>query len=97
MFTLGLLLLWLLQDPASMPATDERPVCDADTVGLMWPNEANLSPQALHRLARTGELWLCARHPWRYQWERPSVSLDQLKKERERKSSKRSLLFLRVH
>lgn len=81
MFPLGLLSIFLLQEP-----TEERPACDADTVGLMWPNEANLNPQALHKLARTGDLWLCTKHPWRYKWDRPSVSVSQLKKERKEKT-----------
>jgi hypothetical protein len=83
MFALGFLGLLLLQKPI-----DERPACNADTVGLMWPNEANLDPQALYRLSRAGELWLCTKHPWRYKWEKPSVSVAQLKKEREEKSAK---------
>jgi hypothetical protein len=85
MFPLVLLSMFLMQDPP-----EERPVCDADTVGLMWPNEANLNPQALHKYARSGELWLCSKQPWRYRWERPSVSVSQLKKEREEKTKRAS-------
>ncbi len=76
--------IFLMGEPAPIQP-EERPVCDADTVGLMWPNEANLSPLALHKLARTGQLWLCIRHPSRYKWDKPSVSVSQLKKEREEK------------
>lgn len=79
MFHLVLLSIFLAQEPA------ERPTCDADTVGLMWPNEANLSPAALHKLAKQGDLWLCTRAPWRYKWQRPAVSVSQLKKEQEEK------------
>ena len=83
MFTLVVLSVFLAQAPVEV-----RPACDADTVGLMWPNEANLSAAALHRLARNGELWICSKAPWRYKWERPSISVSQLKKEREEKAKR---------
>jgi hypothetical protein len=83
MLAIGILSIFLLQEPV-----EERPVCDADTVGLMWPNEANLNPQALQKLAKSGELWLCTKHPWRYKWEKPAVHFAQLKKEREEKKKR---------
>ena len=58
---------------------DRRPVCDAQNVGRMWPDEANYDPAALNRLARCGQLSICRRGVWHYRWYAPVVRVDQLR------------------
>ena len=71
-------------------APDERPACIANTVGNFWPKEANSSSETLKLLASDGELWMCKRGRWSYKWERPVVTLEQLRKEQEAKVARKT-------
>ena len=55
-----------------------RPHCSAETVGQMWPETANHDSGLLLRLAREGNLRICAVGLWKYQWQSPTVSLRQM-------------------
>jgi hypothetical protein len=56
-----------------------RPACTAQNRGSFWPAEANTSHEALLRLYRSGQLRLCTRATWRYQWEPLSVNFQAMK------------------
>ena len=55
-----------------------RPHCNVENVGQMWPETANHDSGLLLRLAREGNLRICAVGLWKYQWQSPTVSLRQM-------------------
>ncbi len=55
-----------------------RPHCGAENVGQMWPETANHDSGLLLKLAREGNLRICAMGLWKYQWQSPTVSLKQM-------------------
>jgi hypothetical protein len=83
MFQLALFSVFL----AAAPET--RPACNSETVGRMWPAEANTDPIALHKFSRAGSLWVCSRGTWRYRWTQPSVSVKDLKEQHASKGARR--------
>lgn len=86
-----ILVLPLFTIPVMSWAEDgERPVCRAETQGLMWPDVANRDRATIASLAHCGELLLCVRGIWRYHWESASVTLDQLSKRSKTKYAKPS-------
>jgi len=73
----------LLSALAAIPALSlaedgERPVCNPQIQGHMWPDAANHDRSLISRLARCGELLICVRGTWHYHWEAASVRIDQL-------------------
>ena len=72
----------------SFEPSDERPACNAEQTGLMWPLAANTNPSLVRQLAREGTLWICSRGSWRYRWEQPSIHISQLKRIRDLRESK---------
>jgi hypothetical protein len=44
----------------------------------MWPDAANHDHKLISQLVRCGQLLICVHGPWRYHWETPSISIDQL-------------------
>jgi hypothetical protein len=66
--------------PALSPRSDDpKPACNAETAGRWWPEGANQDPALRKKMARCGELQICARGHWRYRWEPLTVRLDQLR------------------
>lgn len=55
-----------------------RPPCIAENLGQMWPETANHDSGVLLKLAREGNLRICAMGLWKYQWQSPTVSLRQM-------------------
>jgi len=70
----------LLMVPVALAQDVEKPKCSADTVGQLWPADANHDSALFAKHSRCGELELCVRRVWRYRWETLSVRLDQLAK-----------------
>jgi hypothetical protein len=66
----------LLMLAAASPA---KPVCNAASVGRMWPDAANDNPRMVLRLSRCGELEVCTRRGWHYRWKSPTVTIEQLR------------------
>ena len=62
----------------SIPEAD-KPACNAENLGRMWPDAANSDPRLFTKLARCGALQVCTRQVWRYRWESPTVTLGQLR------------------
>jgi hypothetical protein len=62
----------------SMAQDGEKPVCNSQIQGQMWPDAANHDRALISRLVRCGELLICVRGTWHYHWEAASVRLDQL-------------------
>ena len=54
--------------------------CDASRRGEYRPPAANYSPAILHQAARSGQLRLCVRGRWRYNWEQFSVNVKDLRR-----------------
>jgi hypothetical protein len=69
-------------------ADPSRPVCSAENQGHMWPEAANHDPKLLSRLARCGELFICVRGSWHYNWQAPSVRFDQLGRQAKSKGAR---------
>jgi hypothetical protein len=59
---------------------EQRPACNARTLGQLWPSVAEHDARAAHRLARCGQLLICTRGSWRYRWRPLAVRFDQLQK-----------------
>jgi len=59
---------------------EQRPACNARTLGQFWPSVAEQDARAAHRLARCGQLLICTRGSWRYRWRPLAVRVDQLQK-----------------
>ena len=55
-----------------------RPPCAPENAGQMWPDAANRDSGLMLRLAREGNLRICAMGLWKYQWQSPTVSLRQM-------------------
>ena len=70
----------LLIVPVVVAQDVEKPKCSADTVGQLWPTDANHDSALFAKHSRCGDLELCVRKLWRYRWETLSVRLDQLAK-----------------
>jgi hypothetical protein len=66
------------------PVLDAKPVCRAANTGQLWPEAANLSPEAGREFFRRGELEMCSSvkstFGTKYKWERLSVSARDLAK-----------------
>lgn len=54
-----------------------KPVCNKETHGQLWPEAANRDKTALQILARSGTLEMCASSGWRYKWEHLSVNAQR--------------------
>ena len=54
-----------------------KPVCDKQTHGQMWPALANSDRRALLVLAQSGELEMCMASGRRYRWQHPTVHIHQ--------------------
>ena len=65
-------------EPAPSAQT-ERPSCNRETLGLMWPALANDDPALAKRFAREGQLEVCRWGPWRFSWASPTVHIRQLR------------------
>jgi predicted membrane-bound mannosyltransferase len=76
------LLQVLLMFAAAGPA---KPVCNAASVGRMWPDAANDNPRMVMKLSRCGELQVCTRGAWHYRWKSPTVTIDQLREGAKRR------------
>jgi hypothetical protein len=76
---LGYLLLLIV--PVALAQEGEKPKCGADTLGQLWPADANHDSALFVKHSRCGELEMCVRKVWRYRWEMLSVRLDQLAKD----------------
>ena len=70
-----------------LAADDPRPDCGSKNRGQFWPEAANHDPKLLSQLARCGELLVCVRRDWRYQWESPTIRVDQLARNAKAKAS----------
>jgi|SRR5271170_7615812 len=68
----------ILAVPLLCFADDSRPVCSSQNHGQMWPEAANHDRKLMASLIRCGELVICVRGTWHYQWQAPSVRYDQL-------------------
>jgi hypothetical protein len=60
-------------------AGPDRRVCNAASVGRMWPDAANDNPRMVMKLSRCGELEICTRAAWRYRWKPATVTIEQLR------------------
>lgn len=88
MFPLIRVWMILAASAAPIPTTGAaKPVCNAQTLGRMWPDAANGNPRLMVKLSQAGELEICSRGDWRYGWKSPTVSVTQL---RDRASSKKA-------
>lgn len=67
-------------------SANEMPKCDATRAGEYWPPSANQGPRELAAAARAGKLYRCERAIWRHRWERLSISVEDLRKERADKN-----------
>jgi hypothetical protein len=65
-----------------------RPPCKADNVGEMWPAAARSNSELMMQLAKQGSLRICSRGLWKYQWQSPTVTLDQLRDSHEGQKGK---------
>jgi hypothetical protein len=75
------MLCWLLLIvPVALAQDAEKPKCSADTLGQLWPADANHDSALFAKHSRCGELEMCVRKIWRYRWETLSVRVDQLAK-----------------
>jgi hypothetical protein len=63
----------------SFAADDTKPVCDASTGGLLWPEAANHDFKLRKKFSRCGELEVCTRGRWHFRWQSVTVRLDQLR------------------
>ena len=63
----------------SFAADDVKPVCEAATGGLLWPEAANHDSQLRKKFSRCGELEVCTRGRWHFRWQSVTVRLDQLR------------------
>ena len=55
-----------------------RPPCGVEHAGQLWPDAANHDSGLLLRLAREGNLRICSKGLWKFQWQSPTVSLRQM-------------------
>jgi hypothetical protein len=60
-------------------ADNVKPVCDAATGGLLWPEAANHDFKLRKKFSRCGELEVCTRGRWHFRWQSVTVRLDQLR------------------
>jgi hypothetical protein len=56
-----------------------KPVCNAQSQGQFWPEEANVNRDAMREHYQQGDLEMCSRGEWRYKWEHLSVNVRQLR------------------
>ncbi|HVX66522.1 MAG TPA: hypothetical protein VHA11_07965 [Bryobacteraceae bacterium] len=66
--TVGVLLALSLLS-GSVAEKPPRSTCNRETQGRYWPEEANTDRKLAARLMRTGELQMCSRGFFRYNWE----------------------------
>ena len=66
---------------------DKKPACNAGNQGRFWPLEANSSQHAARELYQSGTLEVCSQVVWKYKWERMSVNVRDLTKERHSSTS----------
>lgn len=59
-----------------------KPVCNAQSQGQFWPEEANFSKDTARQLYQRGELEMCTLAVWKYRWEHISVNVRDLAKGR---------------
>jgi hypothetical protein len=52
----------------------------------MWPDAANHDRSVISHLAHCGELQICVRGTWHYHWESASVTVNQLRKSKDKPS-----------
>lgn len=78
---LSFLKVWMLAAALGGISIPEagKPACNAENLGRMWPDAANNDRRLFTKLARCGALQVCTRQVWRYRWESPTVTLDQLR------------------
>jgi len=58
---------------------EDRPPCNSENVGEMWPETANHDHKEVVRLARCGQLQMCVQHGKKFRWESLTVRIDQLR------------------
>jgi hypothetical protein len=56
----------------------ERLACNSETIGQLWPSQANGNNRLTRKLFNCGELQVCTRGRWKYRWSPLSVRVDQL-------------------
>jgi hypothetical protein len=82
-FTAAVLLaLSLMSNPiGGKPA---RSACNKETQGRYWPDKANTDRRLAGQLMRSGDLQICARGMFRYNWEPLTVSYQALVEKKKR-------------
>lgn len=78
--TLQVFALTVLSSLAGYSQEWEKPACTRDLAGQFWPLEANTDSRLLKKYARCGQLEICTRRAWRYQWRQATVTVNQLRK-----------------
>ena len=64
---------------------DSRPACSPITRGMMWPAQANEDGRLAVRLAKTGDLQICTKGPWKYNWIAPVIHWEDLRKDKTKR------------
>jgi hypothetical protein len=57
-----------------------KPVCNAQTRGQFWPDEANHDQEATRQLYQRGELEMCSKRSRKFEWQHLSVDVRDLLK-----------------
>jgi hypothetical protein len=55
-----------------------RSACTRETQGRFWPEQANTDRKLARELTRSGELQICSRGFFRYNWEPLTVNYQTL-------------------
>ena len=61
----------------------ERPACNAQNLGRLWPDQTNWDREAVWRAGRCGELLICTRGILKHNWQALTVNVHQLGKGRK--------------
>jgi len=77
----SILFLVLLTTPC-FPEANEKPRCNAHSLGRFWPDEANTDSAFARQAARCGELEICSRGNWKYSWQMLTIHVSKLGKTR---------------
>jgi hypothetical protein len=72
------LLLALSLVSSSISSKPPRSTCTRETQGRYWPEKANTDRKLAGQLMRSGELQMCSRGLFRYNWEPLTVSYRAL-------------------
>ncbi len=72
------LLLAIALASGSVPGKPPRSACNKQTQGLFWPDNANRDRKLASQLMRSGDLHLCTRGIFRYNWQPLTVSYRSL-------------------